>query len=187
MNNKKEFKPTKQLDLSSWVNSNIKLKESSDQINKKSIAKNINRKPKLAFGYGYNPENPNERKIGMPVFYPFTIENEKFMPIINPVIEKYSPTQVYFRVYRNKSKTNTDLHQLEVEFKVFDKNGNSIIVKGVDLVKGPRKIDSKVFSYLFVFDLVEPQSGLYQLQVTLTDNLNKQIASSRTPFFAIKE
>lgn len=137
--------------------------------------------------YGYNPENPDERKIGMPVFYPFTIENEKFMPIINPVIEKYSPTQVYFRVYRNKSKTNTDLHQLEVEFKIFDKNGNSIIVKGVDLVKGPHKIDSKVFSYLFVFDLVEPQSGLYQLQVTLTDTLNKQIASSRTPFFAIKE
>lgn len=58
MNNEKEFKPTKQLDLSSWVNPNIKpKKEVSDQINKKSITKNVNQKPKLAFGYGYNPEN----------------------------------------------------------------------------------------------------------------------------------
>ena len=58
MNNKKEFMPTKQLDLSSWVNPNIKpKKEVSDQINKKSITKNVNQKPKLAFGYGYNPEN----------------------------------------------------------------------------------------------------------------------------------
>ena len=56
MNNKKEIIPTKQLGLSSWVKpTNEEKKDLFDKIKIKS--KNINQKPKLAFGYGYDPKN----------------------------------------------------------------------------------------------------------------------------------
>ena len=58
MNNKKDIEPTKQLDLSKWVIPRKKGESiTREQINKRIKVKNINQKPKLAFGYGYNPEN----------------------------------------------------------------------------------------------------------------------------------
>lgn len=132
--------------------------------------------------YGYDPEKPAGRKIGMPVAFPFTIDNQKFFPDIKPIIEELSPTQMYFKVYNLRLHPKTGLPQTEIKFEVIDREGNSTIIEDIDLVKEPAKIGPNAFELIFVFDLENIHPGQYQFKVTLTDTLARQSVTSSAPF-----
>lgn len=132
--------------------------------------------------YGYDPEKPTGRKIGMPIAYPFTIDNQKFFPNIKPILEELSPTQVYFKVYNLRLHPETGLPQTEILFEIIDQEGNSTIIEDIDLVKEPAKVGPNIFEFIFVFDLEDLQPGRYQFKVTLTDTLVRQTVTSSVPF-----
>lgn len=132
--------------------------------------------------YGYDPEKPAGRKIGMPGAYPFTVDNNKFFPDIKPITEELSPNQVYFKVYNLKLHPETKIPQIEITFETIDQKGNLKVLEDINLVKKPARVEPNAFEFLFVFDLVDLQPGQYQFKVTLTDTLAKRTVTSSAPF-----
>lgn len=132
--------------------------------------------------YGYDPEKPSGRKMGMLGDYPYTVEDQKFFPDVKPVIEELSPAQVYFKVYNLRLHSETNIPQIEIKFETVDQEGNLKVIDDINLVKRPARVEPNVFEFLFVFNLEDLQPGQYQFKVTLTDNLAKQTVTSSAPF-----
>ncbi|MFQ6038553.1 MAG: VWA domain-containing protein, partial [Candidatus Aminicenantales bacterium] len=102
---------------------------------------------------GYNPEKPSGRKEGegLPVAYPFTFENQQFIPGVLPVIRPSVPAQIYFRVYNLKLHPEAKVPQTQMKFEAISSSGKTYPLMRVGLVKKPTQVEPGVYELLLQF------------------------------------
>jgi VWFA-related protein len=130
---------------------------------------------------GYDPNNPAGKKEGMPVSYPFIINNQKFIPAVVPELKIGQPAQFCLKVYNLMLHPETKVPQTRMDFAIVYPDGSFSEIKNIALVNKPKQTDNNCFELLFNVIVDNHPPGNYQLKATVIDTLANKKAESSTP------
>lgn len=128
MTNEKRINPTKQVDLSTWINlKNDKYIENPDKSQNRITNDNENIKQKLSFGYGYNPEI---LKLGINKYkYSHSLENKlklyEFEPKISYRIFKELANVMKYKCIGSELRKNDTI--IKKDYFITDENPENIL------------------------------------------------------------
>jgi VWFA-related protein len=131
---------------------------------------------------GYDPNKPEGRRQGLPVNYPFTIENQEFIPAVLPELRLNQPAQFCFKVYNLMLHPEAKIPQTTMNFEIIDLQGNTEKLQKISLISRPTQGKDDCFELFFQCIIEGKPPGEYQFKVTITDNLAKKQAESSIPF-----
>jgi VWFA-related protein len=131
---------------------------------------------------GYDPNNPTGKKEGMPVSYPFTINNQEFLPAVVPELKLGQPAQFCLKVYNLMLQPETKVPQTRMDFALVYPDGSLSKIQQIALVNKPAQSENNCFELLFNLIIDNHPPGNYQLKATIIDNLANKKAESSTPF-----
>lgn len=130
---------------------------------------------------GYDPYNPEGKKAGLPVSYPFTIRNGEFIPAVIPEVRVGQPAQFCLKVYNLMLHPEAKVPQTTMDFQIIDQEGKSYKVQKISLANKPTQGEHNCFELVFQFMLEQLPPGKYQFKVTIADNLARQKVQSSSP------
>jgi VWFA-related protein len=131
---------------------------------------------------GYDPNNPTGKKEGLPVSYPFTFNNQEFIPAVVPQLKVGQPAQFCLKVYNLKLHPETKVPQTRMDFALVYPDGSFSQIQKIELVNKPVQGESNCFELLFNVIVDNHAPGNYQLKATVIDTLANKKAESSTPF-----
>jgi VWFA-related protein len=130
---------------------------------------------------GYDPNNPTGKKEGLPVSYPFTINNQEFIPAVMPELKIGQPAQFCLKVYNLMLHPETKVPQTRMDFEIVYPDGSFSKIQKVALVNKPAQAENNCFELLFNVIVDNHPPGNYQLKATVIDTLANKKAESSTP------
>jgi VWFA-related protein len=134
---------------------------------------------------GYDPNNPEGKKKGLPVSYPFTIGKEEFIPAVVPELKLGQPAQFCLKVYNLMLHAETKVPQTSMDFEIVYPDGSISKIQKIELVNKPAQGENNCFELLFNVIVDNHPPGDYQLKATVIDTLANKKAESLTPFILI--
>ena len=131
---------------------------------------------------GFDPLNPEERRQGLPVSYPFRAEGQEFIPSVRPSFDKSEPSFMMVRVYNLQLHPDNGQPQTEMKFERIDRDWTVETIRDVGLAKPPEQPEVNCFELVFQIDWAEvtPGPGLFQL--SLTDSMAKRTVQGRSAY-----
>jgi hypothetical protein len=133
---------------------------------------------------GFDPKAPTGRKEGanLPLDYPYVLDGKGFIPGVAPIIKDTPPVQIYLRAYNLRLHPQTQVPQTEMSFEAVDKEGKSIPLKNVRILRKPTQVEPGVFDLLFQASFGHLPQGSYQLTLSFKDVLANQTIATKAPF-----
>jgi VWFA-related protein len=130
---------------------------------------------------GYDPNNPTGKKEGLPVSYPFTFNNQEFIPAVMPELKIGQPAQFCLKVYNLMLHPETKAPQTRMDFELVYPDGSFSKIQKVALVNKPAQAENNCFELLFNVIVDSHPPGNYQLKATVIDTLAGKKAESSIP------
>jgi VWFA-related protein len=131
---------------------------------------------------GYDPNNPTGKKEGLPVSYPFIINDQEFIPAVVPELKIGQPAQFCLKVYNLMRHPQTKAPQSRMDFEIVYPDGSFSKIQKISLVNKPTQGENNCFELLFNVIVDSHPPGNYQLKATVIDTLANKKAESSTPF-----
>jgi VWFA-related protein len=131
---------------------------------------------------GYDPNNPTGKKEGLPVSYPFIINDQEFIPAVVPELKIGQPAQFCLKVYNLMRHPQTKAPQSRMDFEIAYADGSFSKIQKISLVNKPTQGENNCFELLFNVIVDSHPPGNYQLKATVIDTLANKKAESSTPF-----
>jgi VWFA-related protein len=129
---------------------------------------------------GFDPAQPEPRRQGMPVSYPFHTEGTDYIPAVRPTLKKSEPSNFVVRVYN--LKTQGGQPQTEMKFERVDAEGNRLTLRQVGLMRRPEQPEPNCYELALQARWDDVPTGSALIQMSLTDQLAKKTAVSSSPF-----
>jgi VWFA-related protein len=129
---------------------------------------------------GYDPNNPTGKKEGLPVSYPFIINDQEFIPAVVPELKIGQPAQFCLKVYNLMRHPQTKAPQTRMDFEIVYPDGSFSKIQKVALVNKPTMGENNCFELLFNVIVDNHPPGNYQLKATVIDTLANKKAESST-------
>jgi VWFA-related protein len=130
---------------------------------------------------GYDPLNPEGRRKGLPVSYPFSIGNREFIPAVIPELSSNRPAQFCLEVYNLMLHPEAKVPQTTMNFEIIDAGGKSEKIQQIYLVNKPIQKEDGCFELMFNCMVGEKPPGAYQFKTIIIDNLAKKQVESSIP------
>jgi VWFA-related protein len=130
---------------------------------------------------GYDPMNPEGRRKGLPVSYPFSIGNREFIPAVLPELSSNKPAQFCLEVYNLMLHPEAKVPQTTMNFEIIDAEGKSEKIQKIYLANKPIQKEGGCFELTFNCMVGEKPPGVYQFKATIIDNLAKKQVESSIP------
>jgi VWFA-related protein len=142
----------------------------------------VERDLKWLFSRGYDPENPEGKKKGLPVSYPFTFGKREYVPSVVPEFKAGQSVQFCLKVYNLTIHSETKEPKTNMKLEIIDSEGNSYPIQEISLLGRYANWEDKLLELLFQFKIDEQLPGHYQLKVTFADILARKEEESFAPF-----
>ncbi len=142
----------------------------------------VERDLKWLFSRGYDPKNPEGKKKGLPVSYPFTFGKREYVPSVVPEFKAGQSVQLCLEIYNLTIHPETKEPKTNMKLEIIDTAGNSYQIKEISLLSRCSNWEDKLLKLLFQFKIDEQLSGQYQLKITFIDILAGKVVESFAPF-----
>jgi len=128
---------------------------------------------------GFDPANPEPRRQGMPVSYPFHTEGTDYIPAVRPTLKKSEPAKFLVRVYNLNLQAGQP--QTEMKFERLAPDGSTQTLRRVGLLRRPEQPEPNCFELALQAQWDDAPAGSALFQMSLTDLLAKKTATSSSP------
>ena len=135
---------------------------------------------------GFDPNQPEPRRQGLPIAYPFRAEGQDFIPAIRPTVKQSEPTNLLVRVYNLKTHPTTGTPQTEMKFERIGPGGESVTLRRVGLLRSPEQPEPGCFELALQAQWSDTPPSAALFQMSLTDLLAKKTAQGSGPFVLIQ-
>jgi VWFA-related protein len=138
--------------------------------------------PEWIVAGGLDANNPEPRRQGLPISYPYQMEDNEYIPAVRPSLRKELPVNFLVRTYNLELNPEDQQPQVEMKFERIDAEGNIETLHQVGLFKKPEHLALNCHELLFQVQWDEVPLGPALLQLSLTDLISGKTLVAASPY-----